>query len=203
MDEGRAPVSKGDRRRKAIIEAAITVFADQGYEGASIREIAILADMNKGNLYYYFPAKDDLLFQIVDDLHTEYNESFLAWADTGGTAQDRLRSIFVGHAALVCQRRKQTRITYENFRFLSDARRQEVIKKRDHYEAQISEAIQDYVDSIRPGVKQAQVRLETRAVLGMLNWIYEWYSPGGAISQAVISSRIAEMALRSLGQTAP
>lgn len=199
MTEVRESPTKGARRRKAIIDAAITVFADQGYEGATIREIAVLADMNKGNLYYYFPAKDDLLFQIVDDLHRDYNDNFVTWSSSDGTPEERLRSIFVGHAALVCQRRKQTRITYENFRFLTDARRQAVIKKRDLYESQVATAIRDYVDVVRPGIDRAGLRLETRSVLGMLNWIYEWYSPGGEISQAVIADRVADMAIKSLG----
>ena len=199
METSTESPSKGARRRKAIIEAAITVFADQGYEGASIREIAVLADMNKGNLYYYFPAKDDLLFQIVDDLHRDYNEQFVSWASAEGTPEERLRAVFFGHAVLVCQRRKQTRITYENFRFLTEARRKSIIEKRDLYESQVAGVVREYVDSVRPGLPDKERRLETRSVLGMLNWIYEWYSPGGAISQTAIANRVADMAVRALG----
>jgi AcrR family transcriptional regulator len=201
MAEARSEGPKGAWRRRAIINAAIALFAKHGYEGTSIREIADLAGMNKGNLYYYFPAKDDLLFAIVDDLHNEFNRQFQQWAMAGATPQDRLRSVLRGHAALVCQTYQQTRITYENFRFLSEARRMLVIEKRDLYEQGMARVIAECLEATAP-VLPSDLGLQTRAVLGMLNWIYEWYSPTGRASQEDVARKIAEMALRSLRQDA-
>jgi AcrR family transcriptional regulator len=197
--EARDDESKGARRRREIIDAAVSVFAELGYEGASIREIADLAGMNKGNLYYYFPAKGDLLFEIVDDLHNQFNRQFHRWARVDGSPRDRLSAVFFGHAELVCQVRQQTRITYENFRFLSEARRAVIVEKRDLYEQSMSQLIGEYVAAQRPGVRKRDLGLETRSVLGMLNWIYEWYSPTGRTSQSEVATRVAEMALCSLG----
>jgi len=199
MTEARTEGSKGAWRRRAIVAAAVDLFARQGYEGTSIREIADQAGMNKGNLYYYFPAKDDLLFAIVDDLHNDFNRQFQQWSSAGSTPLERLRSVLRGHAALVCQTYQQTRITYENFRFLSQARRMLVIEKRDLYEQGMARVMAEYLEtSSRDG--SADLGLQTRAVLGMLNWIYEWYSPTGRASQEDVANKIAEMALRSMRQ---
>jgi TetR/AcrR family transcriptional regulator, cholesterol catabolism regulator len=190
---------KGARRRRDIVDAAIAVFAKQGYDGASIREIADVAGMNKGNLYYYFPAKDDLLFEIADDLHNEFNRQFQRWSMGHDQPLQRLRSVFQGHAVLVCQSQQQTRITYENWRFLTEARRAVVIEKRDLYERSMAKLIGEYVAASQPADVTHDLGLETRSILGMLNWIYEWYSPTGRTSQSEVASRLAEMALRSLG----
>jgi TetR/AcrR family transcriptional regulator, cholesterol catabolism regulator len=199
MVEARTEGPKGAWRRRAIINAAIALFAKNGYEGTAIREIADLASMNKGNLYYYFPAKDDLLFAIVDDLHNEFNRQFQQWAMVGASPEERLRSVLRGHAVLVCQTYQQTRITYENFRFLSEARRMLVIEKRDLYEQGMARVMAEYLADAS-AVATTDLGLQTRAVLGMLNWIYEWYSPTGRASQEDVASKIAEMALRSLQQ---
>jgi TetR/AcrR family transcriptional regulator, cholesterol catabolism regulator len=201
MAEARAEGPKGAGRRRTIVTAAISLFASNGYEGTAIREIADLAGMNKGNLYYYFPAKDDLLFAIVDDLHNEFNRQFQQWSVIGSSPLERLRSVLRGHAALVCQSAQQTRITYENFRFLSEARRMLVIEKRDLYEQGMARVIAEYLGETSP-VPQADLGLQVRAVLGMLNWIYEWYSPTGRASQEDVARKIAEMALHSLSQGA-
>jgi TetR/AcrR family transcriptional regulator, cholesterol catabolism regulator len=198
MVEVRAEGPKGAWRRSAIIDAAISLFAKLGYEGTAIREIADLANMNKGNLYYYFPAKDDLLFEIVDDLHNEFNRQFQQWALSGTTPEERLSSVLYGHAVLVCKTCQQTRITYENFRFLSEARRMLVIEKRDLYEQGMTRIIAEYQAANCPDT-DADRGLQTRAVLGMLNWIYEWYSPAGRTTPDEVATRIADMAMRSLG----
>ncbi len=189
----------GARQRQRIIGAAINVFALQGYDRASIREIADAADMNKGNLYYYFPAKEDILFEIVDDLHNDFNSAFSVWSATGSTPVERLKSVLLGHATLVCQSRLQVRVTYESFRFLTDSRRLVVIGKRDLYESGMTAVIRDYVAVTRPHEPPTALGIETRAVLGMLNWIYEWYSPDGPVSEQEIASKMAAMALDSLG----
>ncbi|HEY6791114.1 MAG TPA: TetR/AcrR family transcriptional regulator [Trebonia sp.] len=196
MVEARTEGPKGAWRRRAIINAAIALFASNGYEGTAIREIADLAGMNKGNLYYYFPAKDDLLFAIVDDLHNKFNRQFQQWAMLGTSPEERLRSVLRGHAVLVCQTYQQTRITYENFRFLSEARRMLVIEKRDLYEQGMARLMAEYLEET--SVASTDLGLQTRAVLGMLNWIYEWYSPTGRASLEDVANTIAEMALRSL-----
>jgi AcrR family transcriptional regulator len=200
MVEARTEGPKGAWRRRAIINAAIALFAKNGYEGTAIREIADLASMNKGNLYYYFPAKDDLLFAIVDDLHNEFNRQFQQWAMVGASSEERLRSVLRGHAVLVCQTYQQTRITYENFRFLSEARRMLVIEKRDLYERGMARVMAEYLEETSAAAT-TDLGLQTRAVLGMLNWIYEWYSPTGRASQEDVAGKIAEMALRSLKQS--
>ncbi|MEM6326268.1 MAG: helix-turn-helix domain-containing protein [Bacteroidota bacterium] len=55
-------------RRTAILDAALAVFAEHGYEGASVDEIAFRAEFGKGTLYNYFPGgKDELFFVLFEE----------------------------------------------------------------------------------------------------------------------------------------
>ncbi len=67
------PLSRRDReritRRRAILDAALAVFAQKGYEGATLDEIAERAEFGKGTLYNYFPeGKESILFALFDEL---------------------------------------------------------------------------------------------------------------------------------------
>lgn len=59
-------------RRRAMLDAAIEVFAEKGYESASIEEVALRAEFGKGTLYLYFPkGKEAMLEAILKDLANE------------------------------------------------------------------------------------------------------------------------------------
>lgn len=56
-------------RRRAMLDAALTVFAEKGYDGATLDEIAERAEFGKGTLYNYFPeGKESILFALLDEM---------------------------------------------------------------------------------------------------------------------------------------
>src|SRR5689334_5241543 len=58
----RKPALVGTDRRQQILEAALDVFAEQGLEGATTKEIALRAGVTPGLIYFYFPGKEELFF---------------------------------------------------------------------------------------------------------------------------------------------
>jgi len=58
----RKPALVGTDRRQQILEAALDVFAEQGLEGATSKEIATRAGVTPGLIYFYFPGKEELFF---------------------------------------------------------------------------------------------------------------------------------------------
>jgi AcrR family transcriptional regulator len=58
----RKPALVGTDRRQQILEAALDVFAEQGLEGATTKEIAVRAGVTPGLIYFYFPGKEELFF---------------------------------------------------------------------------------------------------------------------------------------------
>lgn len=66
-------LSRRDRerlaRRRAMLDAALAVFAQKGYDGATLDEIAERAEFGKGTLYNYFPeGKESILFALLDEM---------------------------------------------------------------------------------------------------------------------------------------
>ena len=84
---------RGDTRRR-IQDVAMDLFAQQGYEKTSLREIAEHLDVTKAALYYHFKTKEDILASIAEDL-TKPVDEVIAWAESQprslATKQEMLR----------------------------------------------------------------------------------------------------------------
>src|SRR5207247_6922493 len=61
-----ARIDVGAIRREQIVEAAIAVITEQGLQNLSLSEIEKKAGMSRGQLTYYFPAKEDILLAVFD-----------------------------------------------------------------------------------------------------------------------------------------
>ncbi len=71
----------GRDTRSRLREVALQLFAEQGYEKTSLREIAERLGVTKAALYYYFKSKEDIVRSLVEDYYTELDE-LVAWART-------------------------------------------------------------------------------------------------------------------------
>jgi AcrR family transcriptional regulator len=79
-------------RRLAMLEAAQSIFMERGYESVSMDEVALRAEFSKPTLYQYFESKEELLFEVADNLFAQ-NPIGIEEAKSGGeTAILRLRS---------------------------------------------------------------------------------------------------------------
>jgi TetR/AcrR family transcriptional regulator len=69
----RRPVSRDSSRgtREAILQAALAEFAEKGFDGARVDEIALRAGVNKNNLYHHYGSKDDLFTAVLEVIHEQ------------------------------------------------------------------------------------------------------------------------------------
>src|SRR5438445_10189389 len=72
---GRRP--RGDTRER-IQSVALELFAEQGYEGTSLREIAERLEVTKAALYYHFKSKEDIVRSLVEDYYRQI-DALIAW----------------------------------------------------------------------------------------------------------------------------
>ncbi|GAA2436016.1 TetR family transcriptional regulator [Streptomyces pulveraceus] len=75
---GSTPQQRRGNTRQRIQDVALELFAEQGYEKTSLREISERLDVTKAALYYHFKTKEDILASIFDDLNRPVEE-LLAW----------------------------------------------------------------------------------------------------------------------------
>ncbi|MFD7263666.1 TetR/AcrR family transcriptional regulator [Streptomyces sp. NPDC059874] len=71
---------RGDTRQR-IQDVALELFAEQGYEKTSLREIAERLEVTKAALYYHFKTKEDIIISLFDDTTRPIDE-LIAWAET-------------------------------------------------------------------------------------------------------------------------
>jgi AcrR family transcriptional regulator len=64
----RSRIDIGSIRREQIVEAAVAIIAEQGLQNLSLSEIEKKASMSRGQLTYYFPAKEDILLAVFERL---------------------------------------------------------------------------------------------------------------------------------------
>ncbi|WP_426195589.1 TetR/AcrR family transcriptional regulator [Massilia sp. DWR3-1-1] len=87
-----------DRLEADLVAIAVRVFAESGYEGASIASVAAQAGLSKQNLMYYFPTKQALYQRVLDDVLDEWLARMDQLADPQGAPADMLRAYI--HAKL-------------------------------------------------------------------------------------------------------
>ena len=80
--------------RKAIIDAAVEIFAQKGYEKATVDEIAAKADIAKGTVFYSFKTKEDIFFAIIEEGTKAFTEFVERHAAKGTNAKDRLEKAY-------------------------------------------------------------------------------------------------------------
>src|SRR5687768_845331 len=58
---------KSERSRRAVLDAALHLFAHQGYRGTTMRDIADRAKVSTGNVYHHFPDKEAIFLALIDE----------------------------------------------------------------------------------------------------------------------------------------
>lgn len=69
------PAPRGDHTRQLIIDTAVRLFGEQGYEKTTMRAIATEAGLAASNAYYYFPSKDHLVQEFYNRIQLEHREA--------------------------------------------------------------------------------------------------------------------------------
>jgi TetR/AcrR family transcriptional regulator, cholesterol catabolism regulator len=159
-----------DRKLLQILKAAAAVFAEKGYDRASIRDISAATGVSLSGLYYYFKSKEELLFLIQDHCFG----TLLARLDQdleGVTDPEcRLRVVVRNHLRFFVDNMKEMKVLSHEADVLTGDYREEVGRKKRRY----VEAVTAILRELRPS-RGADLRTATFALFGMMNWIYTWY----------------------------
>ena len=190
-----APETQG--RLPEIRRAAARLFRQQGYPSTSIQEVAEAVGMLKGSLYYYIDSKEQLLFDIIRDAHEHSLANIRALADSDAPAVEVLRTFIEGHVLGNVGNLAEMGVFFHDFRHLSDEHRAEIIAERDEYDQFVRGLVSrgQAEGDIDP---DADTVLTAMGILGMINWIYQWYRPDGDASPEQIGHAVADLVIGGL-----
>jgi AcrR family transcriptional regulator len=184
-------------RRREIIEAAARIFKEKGYAATSIQDVARAVDILKGSLYYYIDSKDDLLFEVIQEVHQQGLENLEKTKHASGSALERIHAFVVNHASFNAGNLAQMTVFFHDFRSLSEERRRVIVKERDLYDQYLRSLITEGQEqgSVRSSVDP---KIAAFWILGGMNWMYQWYRPDGPQSMEEIALEFADLAVHSL-----
>jgi AcrR family transcriptional regulator len=194
-----AKFANGDRRIE-ILKSAAAAFRRRGYHGASVDEIASALDMTKGNLYYYFQNKEEILFA-CHDYSLDELLTLMDHVRADSTRPDeKLRALILAFIHMMLDELQATALTLDS-QALSPPLMKRIIAKRDRFDHGLREIIQEGIDSglFRPG----DPKMIGFAIMGAVNWITKWFDPAGPMTSADIGQRFADYLVGGLLYHAP
>lgn len=151
--------------------------------------------MTKGNLYYYFPSKQDLLFFCQEESLGRMIDEARAITKAGHAADDQLRQMIIFHVKTILEELPGS-TAHIDFRALPPPLLKKLITKRDRYERAYRETIER---GIRTGVfRKCNVKTTVWAILGALNWSVQWFSPKGRTTATELGEEFAELFVAAL-----
>jgi AcrR family transcriptional regulator len=184
-----------DERRDEILRSLGSFMREHRISSLTMRDIADRLGLVKGNLYYYFKNKQDILYQC----HVKCMEISLAAFEEVATApgmpSERLRILLIRHIRGIAEE-AYGGVLLTDLESLTAAQRKNYVAMRDRFEQGVRRLIQEGVK--RGEFRKQNVAVAGFAILGAINWIPKWFRPDGPLSSAEIAEAFADQLIRSL-----
>jgi TetR/AcrR family fatty acid metabolism transcriptional regulator len=203
LKQGRAIIKQPEKNHKyhQILEAAVKVFARQGFHQSTVAQIAKEAGVADGTIYLYFKNKDDILVQFFSYRTKQVFESFRGEVDRAETSSDKLRNLVRRHLAEF-QRDRDGAVVYQV----------ETHQSSRLAEAQIREMSQMYRDLISEIVEQGQqegtirkelyVGLVKRFVIGAVDEVINtWLHSNEEYDLVSMADPLVELFIKGIGHS--
>lgn len=195
MARGRA--SNYDAQAELILERAAELFATHGYVGTSMNQVAAACGLSKATLYHYYRDKYALLVHITEG-HVVHLHALVAEVAALNLAPAaRLEALIRRFVLAYASARHAHRVLTEDVRFLEPADQARVVDTEREVVAAFAEA----VSAVRPEMRAAHLaKPMTMLLFGMINWMFTWMKPEGALDHEAMAPLVAQLFIGGLQQ---
>lgn len=183
------PVSGADTEA-AFIAAATRLFAEKGFKGTSIADLARELNLTTASLYYYVDGKQDLLARVLQSGMADFLARLQAIVDGPGDPREKLELAVGNHIDFVIHRTDVVRIFLRYRSMLHDQPRQHYQQMLDRYQLLFTQVLQSAGAAASEDTDPVLLR---QAVLGMINSMIEWYRPDGRLSAEEINRQLTRV----------
>jgi len=185
-----------DKRRDAIVRAAGRLYARQGYNGASVADLAKACRSSKSLIYHYFPSKDDILYEVMAD-HLDALVAAARDATLSGTPEAKLRALTLAFMRLYVDAQDSHKVLLNELDNLPARQRSEVIGKQ----RRIIATVEELICQIRPETGPLALPL-TMLFFGMINWTHTWFRAHGRVSAESLADMAVDLMIGGLSSPA-
>lgn len=192
---GRGRHAGYDDQRELILAQAAALFAKGGYAGTSMNQVAEASGLSKATLYHYYRDKYALLVSITEG-HVLRLQGIVGEAVAEGrTPQGQMRVLIRRLVEEYADSQNEHRVLTEDVKFLEDADRKRVLD----IEREVVAGFAQVVIALRPDLEEAALgKPLTMLLFGMINWLFTWMKPDGALGYDDIAPVVSDLFLAGL-----
>ena len=182
-------------RRDSILQCVGTILRDSRMSSLTMSDIAEALGITKGNLYYYFRDKQDILYQCHMRCMVQSLEALERIQAARERLDDPLHQLLIAHIEGMAGS-PFGGVLLADLDALSATQRRHYIARRDEFEAGVRELIQYGV--ARGCYRCEDPKIASLSLLGAINWMPRWYQPDGPLGPAEMARAMARFLMRSL-----
>lgn len=189
---GRSRPGVRRNRDAQILEAAVRIFAEKGYSGSSLQDVADAVGLLKGSLYHYISSKESLLYRILEEAH-EQATSLMDGLDELQLPPDaHLQELVTRLTLFYLADTQRASVYFNEWRYLTGKERAKVLRQRRAFEDYVRQSVEH---ARAGGLTRADldVKVATFYLLAAVNGVLTWYRPGGPLSAQSIATEVAEL----------
>ena len=161
-----------EKRLSSILRAASKVIARDGFEGASVRDMAARGRIGLSGIYYYFKNKDELLYAIQHHAFSTLVSSLKERLKTSAAPDVKLRAVIYNHFKFYVENMDEFRVCVHEINSLSGKQYKSILKIRQEYFRHVRKVVAETFQGTR-----YEIDMATFFLFGSLNWVYMWYNP--------------------------
>jgi AcrR family transcriptional regulator len=182
--------------RDRLAAEAARMFAQRGYHGTSINDLAVAVGIQKSSLYAHISHKSDLLADITLAGAAAFHAALDALPD-GASAEKRLELALRAHLAVVESQLDVATVWLQEWRYLTGEARDTFLRERHRYEERIRDLFEA---AIRSGELRRDLDLDsaTLVFLSVANWAYTWLTPETDVTG--LTARLMSVLLGGMGR---
>jgi TetR/AcrR family transcriptional regulator, cholesterol catabolism regulator len=162
-------------RKEELSRHAARLFAERGYHGTSIGQLAEALGVQKGSLYAHIAGKQELLHEAMRTGARAFHGA-LDEIDDSLSAVEKLRLALRAHLRIVAEQLEIATVFVQEWRYLEAERREEVVAERRRYEERIRALFREgrELGDLRSDLDEEAAAL---LFLSAANWAYTWLKP--------------------------
>ncbi len=170
-----------DEKHDAILHGAASIFARDGYDRASMSQLAGELGVSKALLYHYYASKEALLYDIIAAHLQDLVETVEEADDPAASPETRLERLVMALLEAYRDADNEHRVQLSGLKLLPEDQQDEL----KALERRLVRVFAEAVRQINPAAFEGKPLLKpvTMSLFGMLNWFYMWFREGGGLSR--------------------
>ena len=186
-------------KRRQILKVAAKVFAQEGYDRASVSQVALACSISKANIYHYYGSKEDLLFDILDSYLSGLRDRICNFEAPNLSPSAYFEALLVEFLMAYQGADDEHRLQTIELPRLSSARQAPLKGYQRELVASVSSAL-SAVGAENLCDSPSKLKAVTMSVFGMLNWFYMWNGSAGEEERRAYGGTVARLTLRGVEQ---